>query len=101
MNDPGSGFLQRLVRTLVVGPYEPDPNRAPTLSETLLPWPVRVLAVVTAALLGWNWTSTPLGEQLGGGLQYAGLIAISPAVSYWSWVRASNDSWANAPTRMC
>jgi hypothetical protein len=87
MNDPGSEFLQRLVRTLVEGPSEPDPNRAPTLSETLLPWPVRVLAVVTAALLGWNWTGTPLGEQLGGGLQYAGLIAISLAVSYWSWVR--------------
>ena len=83
MNETGSGFLQRLVRFLIVGPYEPDPNRPPTLSETLLPWPVRVLAVVTAALLGWNWTSTPLGEQLGGGLQYAGLIAISLAVSYW------------------
>ena len=86
MNEAGSGVIQRLVRCLVVGPYEPDPNRPPTLSDTVLPWPVRLLAVVTAGLLGWNWTSTPLGEQLGGGLQYAGLIAISLAVSYWWWV---------------
>jgi hypothetical protein len=55
---------------------------------------VRVLAVVTAALLGWNWTSTPLGEQLGGGLQYAGLIAVSLAVSYWWWVFMANMALA-------
>jgi hypothetical protein len=96
MNDAGSGFIQRLVRTLIVGPYEPDPKRPPTLSETLLPWPVRVVAVVTAALLGWNWTSTPVGEQLGGGLQYAGLIAISLAVSYWWWVFIVNIALAVA-----
>jgi len=77
-------------------PYDPDPNRSPTLAETLLPWPLRLLAVVTAALLGWNWTSTPVGEQLGGGLQYAGLIAISLAVSYWWWVFVVNLALAVA-----
>ena len=83
MNEAGSGFSQLLVRWLLIGPHAPNPGRRPTVSETLLPWPVRMLAVVTAALLGWNWSGTPLGEQLGGGLQYASLIAISLAVSYW------------------
>ena len=94
MNEAGSGVIRRILRALFVGPCTPDPHREPTLSETLLPWPVRVLAVVTAGLLGWNWTNTPLGEQLGGGLQYAGLIAISLGVSYWWWVFAVNVAFA-------
>jgi hypothetical protein len=96
MKESGSGLIQRLLRFLVVGPCEPDPGRPPTLAETLLPWPVRVLAVVTAGLLGWNWTNTPLGEQLGGGLQYAGLVAISLAVSYWWWIFVVNLALAVA-----
>lgn len=96
MNEAGSGFLHRLVRFLVNGPDEPDPERPATLVETLLPWPVRVLVVVVAGLLAWNWSGTPVGAQLGGALQYAGLIAISLAVSYWWWVFVVNISFAVA-----
>jgi 3',5'-cyclic AMP phosphodiesterase CpdA len=90
MNETGSGFSNLLVRCFLIGPHPPDPSRPSTLSETLLPWPVRLLVLVAALLLGRNWAGTPLGEQLGGGLQYAGLIVISLAVSYWWWIFLAN-----------
>src|SRR5512140_1142114 len=84
MPEAPRGFFARLFRLLLAGPDDRQPD-TPTLTRTLLPWPVRLLVVAVAFVLGWNWSGTPLGEQLGGSLQYAGLIAISLAVSYW-WV---------------
>lgn len=85
MPEASRGFFYRSLRFLLRGPDDPDPDQPATIGETFLPWPVRVLVVVVAFVLGWNWSGTPLGEQLGGGLQYGGLIAVSLAVSYW-WV---------------
>jgi hypothetical protein len=96
MDHQGNGFFRFLSRWLITGPVDPDPKREPSWGETLFPWPVRLLAVVTAALLGWNWSGTPLGEQLGGGLHYAGLIAISLAVSFWFWMFVLNAGVALA-----
>ena len=76
--------FRALVRFLVLGP-KPDPGKPPTLEGTILPWPVRLLVVAAAGLLGWCWKGSPLSDQLSGGLQYAGLIAISLAISYW-WI---------------
>jgi len=89
-------FSQHVVRFLVDGPDPPHPTRPPTLLQTLLPWPVRVLAVITLGLLAWNWSSTPIGQQLGGGLQYAGLVAISLAISFWWWIFLANMAFALA-----
>lgn len=76
------GFIRRWRHTMRTG-RTLDSGRPPGLAETLLPWPVRLLVVIAAGLLGWSWNGSPFGEQLAGGLHYAGLIAISLAVSYW------------------
>jgi hypothetical protein len=96
MNTSSSRLSQRLAQWL--GP-DPNPAQQPpahreSFTKRCFPWPVRILAVATAGLLGWNWSSTPLGEQLGGGFQYAGLIAISLAVSFWFWVFLLNFALA-------
>jgi len=85
MLEAARSFFYRSLRFLVRGPDDPDPDKPATFGETFLPWPVRLLIVVVAFVLGWSWAGRPLGEQLGGGLRYGGLIAISLAVSYW-WV---------------
>lgn len=85
MTEAPRSFFYRLLRFLVRGPDDPDPDKPATFGETFFPWPLRLLMVAAAFVLGWSWSGTPLGEQLGGGLQYGGLIAISLAASYW-WV---------------
>jgi hypothetical protein len=96
MSQSDGGLSQRVAMFLVDGPDPPHPTRPPTLLQTLLPWPVRVLAVITLGLLAWNWSTTPLGRQLGGGLQYAGLVAVSLAISFWWWVFVVNMAFALA-----
>lgn len=75
-----------LARLLVVGPDPAPPGstaRPVGLLGWLLPWPVRWLLVVAAAVLGGVWNSAGIGEQLAWGLDYAALIGVSLAASYW------------------
>jgi hypothetical protein len=82
--------VQHPTRWWELGPHPLEAGRGRALIDVFLPWPVRVLVVLVAGLLGWHWAGTPLGEQLGGGLQYAGLIGISLAVSFWWWIFLAN-----------
>jgi hypothetical protein len=88
------GLLRSLLRFVFVGPERTVGQ--PTLIDTILPWPVRLLVVLVAGILGWCWDGSPLGEQLSGGLHYAGLIAISLAASYWWFIFLFNFTLALA-----
>jgi len=59
---------------------------AGTWSDTLLTWPVRLIIVAGAALVGYVWAPTPGGVQLGWGLQYALVIAVAIVISFWKWI---------------
>lgn len=91
-----SGAFRRLTRAVLVAPVEPDLSRRPTLLETILPWPVRLFLVAGAAALGWQWSDSVLGLQLGGALHYVALVAVSVALSFWFWIFLVNLGFALA-----
>lgn len=89
----GAG-LQKVRRAVVSGPPAAVPQ--PTLLARLFPWPVRLAAVVAAWLVGLTWSDTVWARQLGGALQYGGLLAISLSVSFWFWIFLANVTVALA-----
>lgn len=94
MLEANRGLFHSLLRFVFIGP-----DRAvgkSSLTGALLPWPVRLLVVLVAGVLGWCWHGSPLGEQLSGGLHYAGLITISLAASYWWFIFLVNFGLALA-----
>jgi hypothetical protein len=56
-----------LRRVFIVGPDPGDPTRPHESSrlDTLLAWPVRLLAVAGISLLAIIWATTPAGVQFG------------------------------------
>lgn len=94
MPEATRGLLHSLLRLILIGPKQGVGKE--TWVDTILPWPVRLLMVLGAGILGWCWDGAPLGEQLAGGLHYAGLIAISLAASYWWFIFLVNVCFALA-----
>jgi hypothetical protein len=82
----------RIWRFFVAGP--PRPAVRARWFDTLFPWPMPVLAVVVAYLIGLQWDKSVLGEQLGSALQYGALIAVSIVVSCWFWIALANVALA-------
>ncbi len=75
----------------------PDPVGAgssgavvPSRWDTLLAWPIRLLIVAGAVVVGWIWSATPGGVQLGWALQYTLLAAVSVVTSFWFWILLAN-----------
>lgn len=71
-------------------PVRPAANETPSIWQTLLAWPIRLLAVAGAALVGWIWSATPAGIQLGWALQYVLLTAVAVVTSFWFWILLLN-----------
>lgn len=76
----------------VTGPDPSDPTRPHEQGrlDTLLAWPVRLLAVGGVALLAAIWATTPPGVQFGWALQYGLLVAVSIVTSFWGPVMVAN-----------
>ncbi|HEX2659826.1 MAG TPA: hypothetical protein VHU40_16190 [Polyangia bacterium] len=76
----------------IVGPDPGDPTRPHESSrlDTLLAWPVRLLAVAGISLLAIIWATTPAGIQFGWALQYGLLVAVSIVTSFWGVVMVVN-----------
>jgi len=86
-----------IARALVLGPDPSDRNdRSPSVVAWLLPWWVRWLLVIAAAVVGGFWSSAGIGEQLAWGLDYAALIGVSLAASYWRLIFIINLVFAVA-----
>jgi hypothetical protein len=89
--------IRGVLRALIV--VGPDPAEARSLDDasaldTLLAWPIRLVIVVGAAVLGWVWSTTPAGVQLGWALQYALFAAVSVVTSFWFWILLGNAALA-------
>lgn len=57
---------------------------------TLLSWPVRLILVLGALSVGFIFNTSPIGRQLGWGLEYGALIALSLAASGWLYILIVN-----------
>jgi hypothetical protein len=86
--------LRRAKSVVLVGPPSLQPQ--PTRLTRLFPWPVRLAAVVAAAAIGHTWWNASWARQLGGALQYGGLLAVSLSVSFWFWIFVPNFAVAVA-----
>jgi len=71
-------------------PVRPSAHESPSVWQTLLAWPIRLLAVGGAALVGRIWSATPAGIQLGWALQYTSLTAVAVVTSFWFWILLLN-----------
>lgn len=71
---------------LIEGPDPPRPGDTPSIWDTLLTWPARLVLVLGAALLGFIWSRYPFGVQFGWGLNFGLLVGVSLAVSSWHWL---------------
>ena len=71
-------------------PVRPAAHESQSAWQTLLAWPIRLLAVAGAALIGWIWSTTPAGIQLGWALQYTLLTAVAVVTSFWFWILLVN-----------
>lgn len=60
-----------------------DHDERPGVCESLFPWPVRLLIIAAAYVLLRVLAHTNAAMQLGWSLAYAGVVAISLAVSFW------------------
>src|SRR5438105_3682916 len=85
-------FVACLRAVFIVGPDPRDPSRVHEASrlDTLLAWPVRLLAVAGVSLLAAIWATTAAGIQFGWALQYGLLVAVSIVTSFWGWVMVVN-----------
>jgi hypothetical protein len=77
---------ERILRFLFRSPGDPGEGPDRGLLDGLLPWPVRVLLVLAAAVVGRLWRDTSIGQQLGWGLHYVALIGVSVGASFWVWI---------------
>ncbi|HJX54297.1 MAG TPA: hypothetical protein VJ801_16135 [Polyangia bacterium] len=91
MNDMVGKPIHWAEHVFLIGPDPIDPDEPTSLWETILPWPVRLLLVLVAALIARQWSSTGLGEELAAALQYGGLVAVSLAASNW-WILLAGNS---------
>ena len=71
-------------------PVRPAAYESPSIWQTLLAWPVRLLAVAGATVVAWVWSATPAGIQLGWALQYTLLTAVAVVTSFWFWILLLN-----------
>lgn len=71
-------------------PVRPAAHESPSIWQTLLAWPIRLLGVAGATLVGWIWSGTSAGVQLGWALQYTLLTAVSVVTSFWFWILLLN-----------
>jgi len=71
-------------------PVRPAAHENPSNWQTLLAWPVRLLAVGGATVVAWIWSTTPPGVQLGWALQYVSLAAVAVVTSFWRWILLLN-----------
>ena len=94
MNTPSlfARFRGWLRAILVDGPdpVRPAAHESPSIWQTLLAWPVRLVGVAGATLVAWIWSGTPAGVQLGWALQYTLLTAVSVVTSFWFWILLLN-----------
>lgn len=58
--------------------------------DAILSWPVRLLLVGLVFVVGRIWHNEPVGIQLGWGLQYGLLLAVSIVASCWFYVGLVN-----------
>ena len=87
------GWL-RAIFVDVPDPVRPTGNETNSPWATLLAWPIRLLAVAGATLIGWIWSGTPGGVQLGWALQYTMFAAVAVVTSFWFWILLANVSTA-------
>jgi len=89
--------LRGWLRAIVVDgpdPVRPAAHESSSVGQTLLAWPIRLLAVAGATLVAWIWSGTPAGVQLGWALQYSLLTAVSVVTSFWFWILLLNVATA-------
>ncbi len=81
------------LRAIVVDgpdPVRPAAHEGTSVWQTLLAWPIRLLAVAGATVIGLIWSTTPAGIQLGWALQYTLLTAVAVVTSFWFWILLVN-----------
>jgi len=71
-------------------PVRPAAHEGSSIGQTLLAWPIRLLAVGGATAIAWIWSGTPAGVQLGWALQYSLLTAVAVVSSFWFWILLLN-----------
>jgi 3',5'-cyclic AMP phosphodiesterase CpdA len=79
-------FVTACAQFILHGPHRGDYDEPPGVCETVFSWPVRIAIVVASWLLAIGWVDTSTAGQIGWTLEYAGAVAISLAVSVWSFV---------------
>jgi hypothetical protein len=87
------GTIARWLRRMVVRTIHclhQTPEEEPSVWDTLLTWPARLLIVIGAFVVGVVWEDTPIGIQLGWALQYGLLAAVSIVTSFWFWILLIN-----------
>ena len=65
------------------GPDPAERDDVPHLGDTLLPWPVRCLAVLGVFVAAGVWKDTGLGQQASFGLQYGAAVLVAMVASFW------------------
>jgi len=83
-----TGALSRFFMAFLKGP--PAAHTHSSLFDRCFPWWARLVTVALMAVIGRSWAGNPLGEQVGGALQYSGLCAISLAISFWWYFFVGN-----------
>ena len=89
-------FRKLLGSLLVIGPDPIDDGERPGIWRTLFPWPVRLLLVAAAAMIGFVGHAFELGRQLGWALQYGFLVSIAVVADAWKWCLLANVVFAVA-----
>jgi hypothetical protein len=77
-----AAFLTAIVQ-FVLNPDPVEELEPTSLTEVLLPWPVRCLTVVTIFVAAARWADTGIGQEIAWGLQIGGLALVAIITSYW------------------
>jgi hypothetical protein len=78
-----TGERSRVHAWLVRGPDPIEPAEPVGWLEVLLPWPLRLLAVLAIVLAAGWWRATGIGQELTRGLQAGSLAALAIVASLW------------------